>query len=650
MLFTAFDIEEAITKAKDFYKCDEKNLKIQTIKNPYRRFWGLINKPGEFNIEYIEPKQKKEIKKKEDGKVQILSGKIQVTDPSPEGKYALIIADDPNIEVYINGKMTTGIAIVTEKDRIDLKAKSIAPSTEIKVDISSDKLKATLTVEKKAGRKYFVKDTKSENSIYIRSEYEEIPAPNVTVEQCISELIKANVKMKFINIQAIYDLVNSPSGGSSVVAEGIAPVHGINSKIKYLFHNSNYHNPAFETNEKVDLLNHTIIPTVNIGEVLAIKTMPAMPGTDGESVTGEIIKAHQGKDLPLKAGSGTVLLENNTKIVAIASGRPILRNGIVSVVPVLTIPHDVDVKTGNVYFDGDIVIKGNIMNNMRVESKGNIIIYGNVNHANITANYNIEVYGNIIGSTVRAGISVINYLGILPKMEQIHAILKELYDKFSAAKPAKYSQISNQLIQIINSRSEKLKKHIDDIKNLSAILADEDVKKVSLILNKIQTLLLHINTDLINNIDQIHTVEEDVNNFITEMENIYDKQANIIFHYSQNSLIQANGNILVKGQGCYQTRLIARNAIVFQQPSSLVRGGILIAGKNIKMGIVGSPSGIATYCKVLDKNGKISAVHYYDNTTLNINNNLKKVEHGFTSPDYIENIMQGSQIDEKIQT
>ncbi|MDI3311562.1 MAG: FapA family protein [Thermoanaerobacterium sp.] len=641
MLFTAFDIEEAITKAKDFYKCDEKNLKIQTIKNPYRRFWGLINKPGEFSIEYIEPKQKKEIKKKEDGKVQILSGKIQVTDPSPEGKYASIIADDPNIEVYINGKMTTGIAIVTEKDRIDLKAKSIAPSAEIKVDISSDKLKATLTVEKKTGKKYFVKDTKSENSIYIRSEYEEIPAPNVTVEQCISELIKANVKMKFINIQAIYDLVNSPGGGSSVVAEGIAPVHGINSKIKYLFHNSSYRNPAFETNEKVDLLNHTIIPTVNIGEVLAIKTMPAMPGTDGESVTGEIIKAHQGKDLPLKAGSGTVLLENNTKIVAIASGRPILRNGIVSVVPVLTIPHDVDVETGNVYFDGDIVIKGNIMNNMRVESKGNIIIYGNINHANITANYNIEVYGNIISSTVQAGISVINYLSVLPKMEQIHIILKELYDKFSVAKPAKYSQIGNQLLQTANSSSEKLKKHIDNIKNLSAILADEDVKKVSLILNKIQMLLLHINTDLINNIDQIHSVEEDVNNFIAEMKNIYDKRANIIFYYAQNSFIQANGNILVKGQGCYQTA-VARNLLYSKQPSSLVRGGILIAGKNIKMGIVGSPSGIATYCKVLDKNGKISAVHYYDNTTLNINDNIKKVEHGFTSPDYIENRMQGS--------
>jgi hypothetical protein len=152
MLFTAFDIEEAITKAKDFYKCDEKNLKIQTIKNPYRRFWGLINKPGKFRIEYIEPEiQEEEIEKKEDGKVQILSGKIQVTDPSPEGKYASIIADDPNIEVYISGKRTSGIAIVTEKDRIDLKAKSIAPSTMIKVDISSDKLKAILTVEKKQG-------------------------------------------------------------------------------------------------------------------------------------------------------------------------------------------------------------------------------------------------------------------------------------------------------------------------------------------------------------------------------------------------------------------------------------------------------------------------------------------------------------------
>jgi len=52
----------------------------------------------------------------------------------------------------------------------------------------------------------------------------------------------------------------------------------------------------------------------------------------------------------------------------------------------------------------------------------------------------------------------------------------------------------------------------------------------------------------------------------------------------------------------------------------------LIARKCIKMGIVGAPSGVSTYCRVLDKDGKIDAVYYYNNTVLNINDKITVIE------------------------
>lgn len=78
-----------------------------------------------------------------------------------------------------------------------------------------------------------------------------------------------------------------------------------------------------------------------------------------------------------------------------------------------------------------------------------------------------------------------------------------------------------------------------------------------------------------------------------------------VFEYGQNSFIQANGNIVITEKGCYQTNLMAKNAMLFKKPSSVVRGGLLIAGKCIKMGIVGTPSGVSTSCRVTDEDGKI---------------------------------------------
>ncbi|MDD3840241.1 MAG: FapA family protein [Clostridia bacterium] len=343
MIFTAFSAEEAIAKASAFYQCGENQLNIEIKRPPYRRFFGLIKRPGSYRVEYIDPEPRKNVNKGKhrdcsDGKVEIFCGKLKVSNPSTDGgKYASITSDDSNIQVFVNNEEVKGTTIVTEGDWIEFKPKTIEPYTDVRVNISDDGLEATLTIKKIPGKKYFAEDCKSQNSIYIRSNYKKIPAPGVSFDRCIDELIKANVQMKYINTQNIYELIKLEEGGSCVVAKGIPPIDGQDSEIKYLFSNKSYRNPDFDTDKKVDLLDHTIIPTVSVGEVLAIKSMPAIPGRNGETVTGRIIKAKPGKDSPLKAGKGTVLLDNGLKIVASTSGRPVLSRGVVSVIPVITI-------------------------------------------------------------------------------------------------------------------------------------------------------------------------------------------------------------------------------------------------------------------------------------------------------------------------
>jgi hypothetical protein len=347
-------------------------------------------------------------------------------------------------------------------------------------------------------------------------------------------------------------------------------------------------------------------------------------------LTGEVLKAREGKNIPLKVGKGAVLLDNETKVVAVSPGRPEYKKGVISVVPTLVVPHDVDVGTGNVRFDGDIVIKGNIAENLKVSAGGDITVFGNIYHANVYAKGNIRVHGNIINSKVSAGLNMLNYLGVTPKLKQILEVVKECRSVAKLSEMSKnHVDIRRELLQVVISKKDILDNLMKDIQNLIKLSIDEETNELIRILEDVKRILTGVNAKCIEDSRQIKTLYTEINDYINKIEELYGNEADIIFEYGQNSFIQANGNVVIADKGCYQTNLMAKNAILFKKPSSIVRGGLLIAGKCIKMGIVGTPSGISTYCKVLDRNGKIDAVYYYSNTVLNINDNIKVIDSNF---------------------
>lgn len=628
MKFKANSMKDAVLEAEKIYRCDKKQLKVYVIKSPGKKFLGMVRTTGEYDIEPInqinEDLSKQQSK---DGCIEIVSGKAMVTDPLQEGRYASIIADDPQIDVYVNGEKVFGAAFATGNDRIEFKSIVVDPVTKIKARLSKDKMQAILEISKTPGKEYFVKDAKRSNVVFIRSDYKEIQPPAATLDQCLVELKKLNVDIKFVNIEKIKELINELNGGSAVVAEGKRLIDGLNSKIKYLFKNTSYRNPDFDAEKKVDLMNHTIIPSVNVGDVLAVKITPVIPGRDGITVTGTVLKAKEGKDIPLKVGKGTALLDNDTKVVAVSSGRPEYKKGVISVIPTLVISHDVDVSTGNVHFDGDILIKGNISENLKVSTGGDITVFGNIYHANVYAKGNIRVHGNIINSKVSAGLNVLNYLCVLPKLKQIIEMVKAFQSVVNLAEASKeHEDIRRKLLQVVINKKNILDNLMKDIQNLIKLFNDEETNELIRILEDVKRTLTGINAQCIENTGQIKVLYEEIVEYVDTIEGLYGNQADMIFENGQNSFIQANGNIVIADRGCYQTNLMAKKAILFKKTSSIVRGGLLIAGKCIKMGIVGAPSGVSTYCRVLDNDGKIDAVYFYNNTVLNINDKITVIE------------------------
>jgi len=178
---------------------------------------------------------------------------------------------------------------------------------------------------------------------------------------------------------------------------------------------------------------------VEVGQVLAIKEIHTIPEKDGETVTGKIVKAKPAKEIPFKAGKGTVLMDRDTKIVASCSGRPMLSKGTVSVLPYYVIHGDVCPETGNVYFNGDVHIKGSVMDNMKVVVDGDITVTGNVLQAILIAGGSVTIRGNIISSSITAGAEMVNSLCVMPKIKEVlKNIKKDFYDT-QLCKPAEMS-------------------------------------------------------------------------------------------------------------------------------------------------------------------------------------------------------------------
>ena len=625
MRFIANSMNDAVLKAEEFFECDKKQLKVYAIKQPSKKMWGLMNIQGEYEIEPFHQKDDFSLKRQDkDGYIEIVSGEVKVIDPCETGRYASIVVDDPMIDVYINNEKVFGAAFVTHSDKIEFKTAVVEPITQIRAQLSKNNIIAVLEIIRTAGRNYFVKDVKCSNFAFIYSDYKEIQPSVPTLEQCLSELKKLNVDMKFVDRDKIIELLGRPDGCKTVVAEGKRPINGTSSKIKYLFKNTSYRNPDFDTEKRVNLMDHTIIPTVKVGDVLAVIIAPAVPGRDGVTVTGEVLKAIDGRDIWLKAGSGAALLDEGTKVVAASNGRAIFKNNIISVIPTLTINHDVDVSTGNVNFEGDIIIKGSVSENLKVTAYGDITVFGNVYHANIHAEGNVRIHGNIINSKVSAGLNMVKYFCILPKIRQIFSIVKAAQNAVEKGKSAiSLANRREKMLQIVIENKSTLGNLFSEIKDLIVLLNDIETEELIKTLEDVKTTMTGINAQCIENVEQIKMLYDEIINYINSIEESYGNHADVIFEYGQNSFVQANGDIVITEKGCYQTNLMAKDAILFKKPSSVVRGGSLIARKCIKMGIVGTPSGISTYCKVMEEDGKIDAVYYYNNTVLNFNGKIK---------------------------
>lgn len=535
--------------------------------------------------------------KENDGYIESRNGELFVRNPKNNGRFPTLIPH-PTIRIFVNNHLIKKETVVTERDMISWLPKN---EEDFSILISKDKLKVYLKLHENILISYRLKNKK--RSLKFIFELEGIEK-TIDIEEMsskiIDEIYKKGIKCE-INMSSILTELKSPTFKSVIVAEGLPVIESRDAFIETNFP-SKLEISLEEVNGKIDYKNIVKIPNVKAGEVIATVHKP-LEGQDGLNVYGKVLKTKPPKKIEIRTKSRTELKEDG-RVVALQAGRPTVTGNSVKYFDILQVHEihgDVDLKTGNILFNGDVIVHGNVKDHMRVDALGNIYIKGSVYLSTIVSAQNIYIEGAAINSKIFAG-----QHGIL--LNQVYKLLQNLLFMF------------NQLTAVLDQVMKKVEKEKLNysVGKVAATLIDQKYKEYTIILDQFFKLIneaeqnktklpmsIQILTKLlttIKNREQLYEIDHpnifenikfSLKDIIFQAESTILPDSEIYVKEADASEIKANGCVNITEKGAINSKIFAGDRVIFQKKDSVIRGGTIDAVKKIIAGEVGSPTGRA---------------------------------------------------------
>jgi uncharacterized protein (DUF342 family) len=182
------------------------------------------------------------------------------------------------------------------------------------------------------------------------------------------------------------------------VAKGLAPRAGKSSKLKPLVQN------ALERILKPQTLGAARVDMRNLGAIICVqkgtellRRMPPTDGRNGYSVGGDVISAKSGEWIKFRPGDGTVISDGDENLlIADISGMPKFKDQKMWVDDIFSCK-GVNVGTGNVDYDGSVLVNGDVTEKMEIRASGDVTVNGFVESATIHAGGDIIITEGAMG-------------------------------------------------------------------------------------------------------------------------------------------------------------------------------------------------------------------------------------------------------------
>lgn len=183
-----------------------------------------------------------------------------------------------------------------------------------------------------------------------------------------------------------------------VVAKGVPPTPPVDETLELKFNPNAKAMPQVMEDGSVDYRELGYLQMTSANEPLAIKK-PGVSGKPGIDVYGNEIPSKPPKTVAMPSGKNTSVSPDGLMLIATISGQVVFEDHRrISVAPVYHVKENVDFSTGNINFNGSVVVHGNVNAGFRVAAEGNIEIMGFVEAADIEAVGDIVVRGGIQGT------------------------------------------------------------------------------------------------------------------------------------------------------------------------------------------------------------------------------------------------------------
>lgn len=611
-LGTGDTIDAAIAVALAELGATRDQVEVEVLQQPQRRgFLGLKRQPAEVRVTVKEEPGPPP----EEGTLAVFNGRL-VYEPPPPGGLPPILEFGPEVQVLYGGvQVQREVALTTGLTSLEIVLPvDIDPELHYDVVVDPMRTKAQLVWKRTPGVVHRLADQPPRSRLRLQVVREPVPAPALTVEQVAEIAATAGLKYGLRLGELNQDLL-SELAGTYDLAVGTPPTPGHDASIRYVFQDDP--KPVDLDAIRIDHFELHGTSGVPKGAVLAVKTPPE-PGLPGRDVYGQVIHPSPVRDVEIWVGEGAALSDDGLQAIALVAGLPYLQAGTIRVKEVFELPGDADVSTGNISMDGDIIIRGSVLENIRVQSNtGSIVVHGLVSGATLRTRGSITVFRNVVRSQLFAGgasIARMRMANLLEKLaEQLEGLIAASESIVAQVEHLSFESLTKHLIELKFSDLPKLLKELTGC--LATAQEAEDEDRCSLV-DILDSALFNTDDILKQGLPQLKTYQQLVLRSIERVKEVGVLESHVRVGYLQNSSVEASGSVTVTGQGCFYSTVLAGTG--FSVASGVFRGGkVTVESGTVQARELGGPAGIATSVNLL-KSGRIVANLVHPNVMISI--------------------------------
>jgi len=618
-------IEKAVAKGLESLGLPREEVDITVLYKPESRFFGLVTRSAEVKLT---PKRSPgEIMRDPNGTVSVVGGELRYEPPDQDGQPPVIIVDK-ELVAYYNEEETSG--------RIELSdgieplrmawPEDVQPAKDISLDISDDGLQCRLFLTRQPGVEHRLAEQPPSTTIQLRLEKKTLPPPEISHSEIEQRLQAARVCYG-LHWDRLTPEVLQGQEVSIIIAQGDPPKEPVDGHIEYVFQERQA-NIDLES-DRVDHFEARAVVSADQDTLLA-RRHNSQPGEPGKDVYGRSISPRRPKEAEWKTGEGVYLNADRTEAYAAVAGLPVIQNGQLKVLQVYELAGDADISTGNIHFNGEVLVRGSVMDRVNIKVReGGVQVGGLVSHAKIIADGDIHVAKNVVSSELTAGGMTVIYLQLLAYLHAINRQIDDLLKGFYIVQPQAETADGKLLKHLLELKFSGIPRQIEELQEYYKGVAkymDSELQRLIALLGKRFRGRGPLD---IKSITELDALREQLRYWESVLEDASRQHAHISAKYLQNSSLRASGMVEITGKGCYYSKVTAGQGFALQ--SGVFRGGSIVVDEgDIFAKEMGGPTGVATEARVVHE-GMITSQRVYPNVTLAIQNEKFKFDHEASS-------------------